>query len=116
MSKTLFGEKDFSHIKTQGIKYAGSKLKIIPYILEIIKDLEIQTVLDGFSGSTRVSQAFAQAGYDVTSSDIAQWSEICKNVFVTQKDKEYYQEILNQLNSLKDIMAGLRLTMEEMKI
>ena len=39
-----------------------------------------------------------------------------QNVFVTQKDKEYYQEILNQLNSLKDIMAGLRLTMEEMKI
>ena len=62
MSKTLFGEKDFSHIKTQGIKYAGSKLKIIPYILEIIKDLEIQTVLDGFSGSTRVSQAFARGG------------------------------------------------------
>ncbi len=102
MSKTLFGEKDFSHIKTQGIKYAGSKLKIIPYILEIIKDLEIQTVLDGFSGSTRVSQAFAQAGYDVTSSDIAQWSEICAKCFLLhKKDKEYYQEILNQLNSLK---------------
>ena len=40
MSKTLFGEKDFSNIKTQGIKYAGSKLKIIPYILEIIKEKE----------------------------------------------------------------------------
>jgi adenine-specific DNA-methyltransferase len=102
MSKTLFGEKDFSHIKTQGIKYAGSKLKIIPYILECIKDLEIKTVLDGFSGSTRVSQAFAQAGYDVTSSDISYLSETCAKCFLLHdKNKEYYQKILNQLNSLK---------------
>lgn len=102
MSKNLFGDKDFSKIKTQGIKYAGSKLKIIPYILEIIKDLEIKTVLDGFSGSTRVSQAFAQAGYDVTSSDIAYWSEVCAKCFLLHnKDKQYYQKILDELNSLK---------------
>lgn len=102
MSKTLFNQKDFSDIKTQGIKYAGSKLKIIPYILETIKDLEIKTVLDGFSGSTRVSQALAQAGYDVTSSDIADWSEVSAKCFLLyDKDKEYYQKILDELNSLK---------------
>ena len=101
MQKTLFNEKDFSDIKTQGIKYAGSKLKIIPYILESIKDLEIKTVLDGFSGSTRVSQAFAQAGYDVISNDIAYWSEVCAKCFLLHdKDKKYYQNIINDLNSL----------------
>lgn len=94
--------RDFPHIKTQGIKYAGSKLKIIPYILESIKGLEIKTVLDGFSGSTRVSQAFAQAGYDVASNDIAYWSEVCAKCFLLHnKDEEYYQNILNKLNSLK---------------
>lgn len=102
MLKTLFNKNDFSDIKTQGIKYAGSKLKIIPYILESIKDLQIKTVLDGFSGSTRVSQAFAQAGYDVTSNDIAYWSEVCAKCFLLHsRDKEYYQKILNELNSLK---------------
>lgn len=102
MSQALFNEKDFSHIKTQGIKYAGSKLKIIPYILENIKDLEIKTVLDGFSGSTRVSQAFAEAGYDVTSSDIAHWSEVCAKCFLLHnKDREYYQKILDELNALQ---------------
>lgn len=102
MSKTLLNQKDFSDIKTQGIKYAGSKLKIIPYILETIKDLEIKSVLDGFSGSTRVSQALAQAGYDVTSSDIADWSEVSAKCFLLHdKDKEYYQKILDELNSLK---------------
>ncbi|MEK9207175.1 MAG: DNA adenine methylase [Patescibacteria group bacterium] len=102
MQKTLFNEKDFSNIKTQGIKYAGSKMKIIPYILETIKDLEIKTVLDGFSGSTRVSQAFAQMGFDVTSNDISYWSEICAKCFLLhKKDEKYYQKILDELNSLK---------------
>lgn len=98
---TLFNEKDFSDIKTQGIKYAGSKLKIIPYILECVKDLEIESVLDGFSGSTRVSQAFAQAGYNVTSNDRALWSEVSAKCFLLHnKDREYYQNILDELNSL----------------
>ena len=102
MSKTLFNEKDFSGIKTQGIKYAGSKLKIIPYILESIKDLEIKTVLDGFSGSTRVSQAFAKAGYDVISNDVAYWSEVCAQCFLLhEKEKKYYQNIIDELNSIK---------------
>jgi len=102
MSLTLFNERDFSEIKTQGIKYAGSKLKIIPYILESIKDLEIKTVLDGFSGSTRVSQAFAQAGYDVVSNDVAHWSEVCAKCFLLHnKEEEYYQNIIDNLNSLK---------------
>lgn len=102
MSKTLFNEKDFSDIKTQGIKYAGSKLKIIPYILESVKDLEIKTALDGFSGSTRVSQALAQAGYDVTSNDMSYWSEVCAKCFLLHnKDKLFYQKILDELNSLK---------------
>lgn len=102
MQNNLFNEKDFSDITTQGIKYAGSKLKIIPFILESVKDLEIKTVLDGFSGSTRVSQAFAQVGYDVTSNDIARWSEICAKCFLLHnKDRQYYQKILNELNALK---------------
>lgn len=102
MNYDLFNSKDLSFIKTQGIKYAGSKLKIIPYILECTKDLEIKKVLDGFSGSTRVSQAFAQADYDVTSSDISHWSEVFAKCFLLHdKDTNYYQDIIDDLNSLK---------------
>jgi len=102
MLQPSFNKRGFSNIKTQGIKYAGSKLKIIPFILESIKDLEIKTVLDGFSGSTRVSQAFAQAGFDVTSNDIAHWSEVCAKCFLLHnKDKQYYQKILDELNALE---------------
>lgn len=44
-----------NNIETYGIKYAGSKLKLLPQIQDIIKDLPIEKVLDGFAGSTRVS-------------------------------------------------------------
>jgi adenine-specific DNA-methyltransferase len=99
--KSIRKETDFSKITTQGIKYAGSKLKIIPHILETIKDLPITRVLDGFSGSTRVSQAFSQVGYDVTSSDISYWSETCAKAYLLHRsDFKYYQQLLNHLNSL----------------
>ena len=67
----------YNTIQTQGVKYAGSKLKLIPRIAEIISEMkDVRTALDGFSGSTRVSQAFAQLGYNTTANDISAWSEV----------------------------------------
>jgi len=88
--------------RTEGIKYAGSKLRLIPFILELIHKLEgVSTVLDGFSGSTRVSQAFAQCGYHTTSSDISHWSEVFATCYLLSKNNDrYYQEIIDHLNSL----------------
>ncbi|MEZ5347356.1 MAG: DNA adenine methylase [Pyrinomonadaceae bacterium] len=58
-------------MNTEGIKYAGSKRKIIPVLLDLIKPLNVKTVLDGFSGTTRVSQALKKAGYITYSNDVA---------------------------------------------
>lgn len=89
-------------IETQGVKYAGSKLKIIPYILEAVKGLDIQTILDGFSGTTRVSQAFAQVGKDVVANDVAHWSEIfAKCYLLANKSDRYYQKIIDELNAVE---------------
>jgi len=87
--------------RTEGIKYAGSKAKIIPYILSTIDEITIKSVLDGFSGTTRVSQAFAQVGLDVTSSDLAPWSEVFgKTYLLNRKSPDYFQKIIDELNSL----------------
>lgn len=88
--------------QTEGIKYAGSKLKIIPFITQIISDLpQIKTVLDGFTGTTRVAQAFAQLGYDTTANDIAAWSEVFANCYLkSDKPDAYYQQIIDELNNL----------------
>lgn len=98
----LFGETTLAVPKTQGIKYAGSKLKILPSILDVLAPLGARTVLDGFSGSTRVSQALAQCGFHVTASDSAVWSEVFATCFLLNtRPREYYADIIRHLNSLE---------------
>ena len=89
--------------KTSGIKYAGSKLKIIPHIISLISELKgVKKVLDGFSGTTRVAQAFAQLGYHTTASDISLWSDVVGHCFLKSSKKDsFYQEMIDHLNSLK---------------
>ena len=97
-------EKQISgRTETEGIKYAGSKLKIIPYILDILLELkDVKTVLDGFSGTTRVAQAFAQCAYHTTANDISVWSEVFATCYLkSEKPNAYYQEIMDYLNQLK---------------
>jgi len=91
--------------KTEGIKYAGSKLKLLPYIFEMVADLrDVDTVLDGFSGSTRVSQVFAQKGYSTISNDISVWSEVFATCYlISNKSNEYYQQFIDYLNSLQGV-------------
>lgn len=91
--------------KTEGIKYAGSKLKLLPYMFDMIKGLEgVETVLDGFSGSTRVSQAFAQLGYSTTANDISAWSEVFATCYlISNKPNSYYKELIDHLNNLDGI-------------
>lgn len=90
-------------MQTEGIKYAGSKLKLLSYIMEIVSKLDgVETVLDGFSGSTRVSQALAQANYSVISNDISVWSEVFATCYLlSDKTDKFYLERLEYLNNLK---------------
>lgn len=94
--------KEDIRLQTTGIKYTGSKLKILPYIIDIIKDLDVKTVLDGFAGTTRVSQAFANFGYEVTVNDISIWSKVFANCFLkATKPDSFYQSYIDELNSLE---------------
>ena len=89
---------------TEGIKYAGSKLKLLPYILQLVRKVKPQTVLDGFSGTTRVSQALAQSGYRVIANDISVWSEIFgKCYLLNTHPAEYYKPLIDHLNALSGV-------------
>lgn len=86
---------------TEGVKYAGSKLKLLPHILQLAKRTDAETVLDGFSGTTRVSQAFAKTGYRVLCNDIAPWSEVFGICYLlNEKGKADYIELIEHLNTL----------------
>lgn len=107
--KNLFHEQNFEQnfedIQTEGIKYTGSKNKIISHILNMVYPLGVRTILDGFSGttrvSTRVSQGFAKMGCRVISNDIADWSQTLALCYLrNKKNKKYYQNMIEHLNEL----------------
>jgi adenine-specific DNA-methyltransferase len=89
---------------TEGVKYAGSKLKLLPYILRLIRKVDAKIILDGFSGTTRVSQSLAKSGYQVLSNDIAVWSEVFGTCYLLNKKKRAeYQELIEHLNAVRSI-------------
>ncbi len=86
---------------TEGIKYIGSKMLIIPYIIDVARRINARTILDGFSGTTRVSQAFAQNGHDVISSDISAWSEVFATCYLRKCRINHLAELIQYLNNVE---------------
>ena len=88
-------------ISTQGITYAGSKKRLLPYIHDIIDPLNIKSVFDGFSGTTRVSQMLAQQGFNVICNDISIWSEVFGKCYLLASSPAEYQKMISHLNETK---------------
>lgn len=97
----LFEDMVVEAPSTEGIKYTGSKQKLLPHILSLARKVSPRTVLDAFSGTTRVSQAFAQSGYTVVANDIAAWSAVFASCYLlNQQTKAHYVPLIEHLNGL----------------
>ncbi len=95
-----------SNPKTEGIKYAGSKLKLLPEIIKLARKTNAKTIFDGFAGTTRVSQSFAQLGYRVISNDISVWSKTFGLCYLkNRKSPKYFEGIIGHLNNLPGKMG-----------
>jgi adenine-specific DNA-methyltransferase len=89
---------------TQAIKYTGSKLKLLPHILSLSAKVGPRTVFDGFSGSTRVSQAYAKTGYRVYANDAAVYSEVFNTAWLlNRREPETYRPLIDHLNALPPV-------------
>lgn len=100
----LFGNAVLDTPATEGIKYAGSKRKLLPHILRMVDSVSPKSVLDAFSGTTRVSQALAQSGYVVHANDQAVWSKVFATCYLkNSQPASYYRPILEHLNALDPI-------------
>ncbi|MBI3006571.1 MAG: DNA adenine methylase [Ignavibacteriales bacterium] len=100
----LFDDIVIEAPETEGVKYIGSKMKLLPFILELAKKTDARTVLDGFSGTTRVSQALACVGYKVVANDIAVWSEVFGRCYLqANRERKEYNDLIGHLNSVKPI-------------
>jgi adenine-specific DNA-methyltransferase len=88
-------------VLSEGVKYAGSKRRLLPRILELAERTGALSVLDGFSGTTRVSQAFARSGYRVVANDIATWSGIFATCYLQgHQGGVDYGSLIDHLNNL----------------
>ena len=88
-------------MRTEGIKYAGSKRKLLSQILAFTDKVKPETVLDGFAGTTRVSQALARSGYRVIANDVSVWSEVFAMCYLlNEHPRSHYFPILEYLNNL----------------
>lgn len=90
-------------METHGVKYIGSKRALIPYILACVQDLPVGRMLDPFTGTTRVAQAFRKKGWDVFASDLSWASEAYAWLFLktTPADIPELQSLVHVLNALE---------------
>jgi len=80
-----------------------SKKEILPHIRDMIKDLNIRSVFDGFAWTTRVWQFFNNNWIQVISNDMNIRSEVFGRAFLLndEKRKKSYIEKIKHLNSLE---------------
>jgi adenine-specific DNA-methyltransferase len=89
---------------TYGVKYLGSKLKILPLINEVISSVSLKnkTAIDVFTGTTRVAQMLKAEGFLVTTSDLAWASEAYSSAFICNNGEiDYLQNYVDLLNSIQ---------------
>lgn len=87
------------------IKYLGSKRTLLPAILEVVRGLgpDVRTVIDLFSGTSRVGHALKAAGYRVYSNDLNDYAHALGTCYV-QADREELEDdartLIRELNAL----------------
>jgi adenine-specific DNA-methyltransferase len=79
------------------IKYLGSKRMLLPAIVGMIRELpDVRTIIDLFSGTSRVGHALKQAGYFVTANDLNAYAHTLARCYV-QADRQLYLKRATQL-------------------
>lgn len=89
------------------IKYLGSKRLLIPQILSVVSELpEVESVIDLFSGTSRVGRACKAQGYRVISNDLNTYAKVLADCYVVADREEWLteaQELVTHLNEVKPV-------------
>jgi adenine-specific DNA-methyltransferase len=87
-------------IETHGVKYLGSKKKIVENIGWFLRDLDVTSAIDVFSGTTRVAQYLRQRGIKMTTSDLA-WATTCyAHTYVHNQNNRHLKDRVASMNNL----------------
>ena len=87
------------------IKYLGSKRLLVPLIVDVVRSLgEERTVVDLFSGTSRVGHALKTYGYRVLANDLGAYAATLARCYV-QADRE---DVIEEVERLLPEMAAVR--------
>lgn len=116
MKKALIGKSgrqissSFITLAPGVIKYLGSKRTLLPGILAAVGDIAgTRSVLDLFSGTSRVGHALKGAGYRVFANDHNAYAEVLARCYVQADGEEVEREatwLIGELNAMPTGEAG----------
>ena len=95
------------NVNTTGVKYIGSKLKLLPHIGQAIEPLNIKTAVDVFTGTTRVAQYLRGNGIITDTSDLSWAATMYAHTFVHNKDNKHLQKYVDEMNKLNGTVGWL---------
>ena len=91
-------------METRGVKYIGSKASLVDTIFAFVQEhlpsVAPKTLIDVFTGTTRVGQAFRSKGWQVTTSDLSWASEAYSHAFIL-RTAESGQRIPSLIETLR---------------
>jgi adenine-specific DNA-methyltransferase len=92
-------------METSGIKYIGSKSNLVNQIVDLVAKYvppgRKPTMLDVFTGTTRVAQAFRQKGWATITSDLSWASEVYAKTFLQSNSNKHLEPLIEKLNNIK---------------
>lgn len=94
---------------TEGIKYIGSKRKLLNHIMDVVLSLEdVNVVFDGFAGTTRVGQIAKSNGLKIISNDLSHYSYVFGKCYLesSSRDIKEAERLINHFNSLSNTEEG----------
>ena len=94
-------------MKFKTVAYKGSKRKLLDDIDNLVKEVEAETFLDGFSGSGIVSAYFRDKGYTVFANDKMPSCNLFSRVFLHGYNKKKVDKHIKHLNALKGAIGWI---------
>lgn len=94
-------------METSGVKYIGSKLNLLDSIEMVVNKYvplppgRRPVLIDVFTGTTRVAQAFRQKGWSTVTSDLSWASEVYAKTFLQTNSNAHLEPIIERLNKIK---------------
>jgi adenine-specific DNA-methyltransferase len=96
-----------SQFKIKTVSYKGSKRKLLSSIVELAREVNAESVFDGFSGTGIVSATLRNEGYVVSGCDLNFSSYVFGKVFLEGYNPQIVEKHLDVMNGLSPIDGWL---------